>query len=294
MGEEEITKMTELTELQTLENYLSKPSPSTKREFSAGTKKSYVATYNKLVKLLKTDIHLASQKRILEIIDELNFTPATQSSYINVAIIIRTLYKYDTAVLAKQRDNNKTPIAESSKIKNENLSNSLPSYDDLINHLNVLYSEENWSHFIINYLLVMYGVRNADVNVEIVSLKRDAVNLESNYIWMQKSGHKAIWIRNFYKTVGNYGAQEIEITDEKFLRALKNVKNKVLLPNNTNVGALVKSLTLNGIGEGSIFKILIDNFKTDLNKLKELSEYRGTSLETIISSYNLNKKTSKK
>ena len=290
----EMTEMTKLTELQTLELYLSKPSPSTKREFSAGTKKSYVATYNKLVKLLKTDIHLASQKKILEVIDELGFGVATQSSYINVAVIVRNLYGYDVAVLTKQRDNNKTPIADANKTKNENLSLTLPSYDDLINHLNALYYDENWSHFIINYLLVNFGVRNADVNVEIVSLKREAINSESNYIWMPKSANKAVWIRNFYKTVGNYGTQEIEITDAKFIHALKNVKIKVLLPNNTNVGALVKTITLNGIGEGAYFKILVDHFKTDLNKLKELSEYRGTSLETIISSYNLNKKSTVK
>ena len=294
MSEDQITEITKMTELDTLNEYLSKDSPFTKRAFSAGTKKSYIATQKSLSALLKTPIHQASQKRILEVIDSLGFTPATQSSYINIAVIIRNLYGYDVAVLVKARENNKIAIAESSKITNEKLSLTLPSYEDLLDYLNKFYSDENWVSFIINFLQINYAVRNEDVTFEIVGFKRDAINPELNYMWFPKIGNKAIWIRNNYKTVGTYGAQEIEITDERFLHAVKNVKKKVLVPNLTNVGAFVKSLTLNGIGEGSIFKILVDHFKTDLQKLKELSEFRGASLDTIVNSYDLNKKNIKK
>ena len=277
----------EIPEIDKLEDYLLENSPFTKRPFSDATKKAYRATYGKLKALLEKDIHLSSQKLILEVINDLDLSVATQSSYINIGIIIRSLYGKNVDELIKTRENNKIPIAESTKIKNDNL--KLPSYQDLLYYLNKLFMEKDCIGYIINYLLINYAVRNADVNFDIILKKRESkANMEINYMWLSPTG-KAVWIRRQYKTVGVYGKQEITITDKRFIEALKQCKDKVLIPHYNNIGAYVKKMTLNQIGEGNYFKILTNHFKGDLSKLKELGKYRGTSLDTIESNYNLNK-----
>ena len=276
-----------MSELDKLEDYLLKDSPFTKRPFSDLTKKSYRATYTKLKTLLEEDINESSQKRTLQIINELDLSVATQSTYINIAIIIRNIYEKPVNELVKARDNNKIPIAESTKKKNDNL--NLPSYQDLIDYLEKLFMNNDCIGYIINYLLINYAVRNADVNFDIILKKRDSkANQEINYMWLSPTG-KAVYIRNSYKTVGKYGTQNITITDKRFIEALKKCKEKVLIPHYNNIGAYVKKMTLNEIGEGSYFKILVNEFKDDLTKLKQLGKYRGTSLDTIESNYNLNK-----
>jgi len=42
------------------------------------------------------------------------------------------------------------------------------------------------------------------------------------------------------------------------------------------------------LGEADYFKILVREKKSNLNELKKIAEYRGTSLDTIIQYYNLN------
>ena len=276
-----------MSEIEKLNNYLAKPSPATKRPFSEPTKKAYLSTYNKLTALLDSNtIYIHSQKKILHVINNQNQSISTQNSLLNIAIIIRTIYELNTTELANKRELNKIPLAAHIASTNESL--NLPSYEDLENYLEILYQKNDYIAYIINYLLINYGVRNQDVNFDIVLLKRDATDTDINYLWLSKTG-KAVWIRRDYKTVGIYGIQTTTIKDPKFIKMLKKCKNKTLIPHDNNIGLYVKRLTLNEIGEGNYFKILVDYFKTNLKKLKELSQSRGTSLETIINNYDINK-----
>jgi len=276
------------------------------KDKSANTIKSYIQQYNKLKKIVdkemeqSVDITNISEKNILEFVsDENNLN--SQQALLNVAIMIRKMNKQPTSKLEKKRDENKEKLKGFVKEKNQKLKDDgLPSYEDLLDYLQFLYDSKRWTDFIINYLLIYYHTRNEDVNFELVPFKRDIkANPDLNYLWYSKRAKKATLYRRNYKTAGKYGMKTDVITDSKFLNAIKEIfecRKKgeegcdVFIPNKDNVGYFVKKATLNNLGENIYNKIIINHFRNNLDKLKEISESRGTSLDTLHENYDIDKK----
>lgn len=276
------------------------------KDKSANTIKSYIQQYNKLKKIVdkemeqSIDIQNISEKNILEFVsDENNLN--SQQALINIAIMIRKMKKSPTSKLEKKRDENKEKLKGFVKEKNQKLKDDgLPSYQDLLDYLEFLYDSKRWTDFIINYLLIYYHTRNEDVNFELVPFKRDTKeNKDINYLWYSKRAKKATLYRRNYKTAGKYGMKTDTITDPKFLNAIKEIFEcrkkgdescSVFIPNKDNVGYFVKKATLNNLGENLYNKIIINHFRNNLDKLKEISESRGTSLDTLHENYDIDKK----
>jgi hypothetical protein len=131
---------------------------------------------------------------------------------------------------------------------------------------------------------------------------------DENYLVQTKNNIKLVI--NDYKTDNTFGSKTIEIKDKKFKEELNklNLKdNSYILPKRdgsklkvNSFNDKVLSLTIDGLGETKIFKILVKHLldKKDFNKLEDLVNSRGTSLSTIMKSYNVynnnNKSDSKK
>ena len=275
------------------------------KDKSANTIKSYKQQYNKLKKIVDAemeqtiDIQNISEKNILEFVsNESNLN--SQQALLNIAIMIRKMKEQPTSKLMKQRDQNKAKLQGHVKEKNEKLkSDGLPTYQDLLDYLAFLYESERWTDFIINYLLIYFHTRNEDVNFELVEFKRDTKeNKNINYLWYSKRAKKATLYRRNYKTVKKHGIKIDTITDSKFLNAIKQIfecRKKgedcgVFIPNTQNVGYYVKRATLDNLGENIYNKIIINHFRNNLDKLKEISESRGTSIDTLHENYDIDKK----
>jgi hypothetical protein len=275
------------------------------KDKSANTIKSYIQQYTKLKKIVDKemeqdiDIKNISEKNILEFVsDENNLN--SQQALLNIAIMIRKMNKQPTSKLEKKRDENKEKLKGFVKEKNQKLKDDgLPSYQDLLDYLEFLYESKRWTDFIINYLLIHFHTRNEDVNFELVPFKRDTKeNKDINYLWYSKRAKKATLYRRNYKTAGKYGMKTDVITDPKFLNAIKEIfecrkKDEdcgIFIPNKQNVGYFVKRATLNNLGENLYNKIIINHFRNNLDKLKEISESRGTSLDTLHENYDIDKK----
>ena len=275
------------------------------KDKSANTIKSYIQQYNKLKKIVdkemeqSIDIQNISEKNILEFASqESNLN--SQQALINIAIMVRKMNKSPTSKLEKQRDENKEKLKGHVKEKNEKLkSDGLPSYNDLLDYLAFLYESERWTDFIINYLLIYFHTRNEDVNFELVPFKRDTKeNKNINYLWYSKRAKKATLYRRNYKTANKYGIKIDTITDSKFLNAIKQIfecrkkspDDCVFIPNKENVGYFVKKATLDNLGENLYNKIIVNHFRNNLDKLKEISESRGTSIDTLHENYDIDKK----
>lgn len=276
------------------------------KDKSANTIKSYIQQYNKLKKIVdkemeqSIDIHNVSEKNILEfVLNENNLN--SQQALLNIAIMIRKMKSQPTSKLEKQREQNKEKLKGFVKEKNEKLkSDGLPTYQDLLDYLEFLYDSKRWTDFIINYLLIYYHTRNEDVNFELVPFKRDTKeNKDINYLWYSIRAKKATLYRRNYKTVGKYGMKTDTITDSKFLNAIKEIfkcRKKgeegcdVFIPNKENVGYYVKKSTLDNLGENIYNKIIINHFRNNLDKLKEISNSRGTSIDTLHENYDIDKK----
>lgn len=264
---------------------------------SEHTKRAYKTQYTKLRNLLEHDVADVSQKKAIDIISEQN-NPNAQQALINIAVLVRRMNKLPTKDLEAKREANKKEVVKQVKQVNETL--VLPTLNDLEEYLEYLYANNQWTDYIINYLLLEYQVRNKDVNFTITTRKKDMTDKNKNYMWLDVRHKKAVYVRRDYKTEKTYGEKRHIISDKEFIVSLKRVlacqkhneECGVFIPNENQIGYHIKKATYKGIGEGAYLKIVINAYKNggNIQKLKEISDNRGTDLNTLLSNYNVDLK----
>ena len=260
---------------------------------SVNTQRAYKTQYNKLAKLIVTDaVHQNSEKTLIGLANDQS-NANSQQALLNIGILIRKLYDLPVDKMIKFRDRNKVKLQEHVKEANQYLSN-LPTLKDLEDFTDHLYDNKEYLDYAINFLLLEYNVRNADLALEIVTKKRDASDNTKNYLWLAPK--KIVYVRNNYKTSDTYGKKEHIITDKKFMTAIKyllkcqNKKdtNKMcFFPSVEQAGYVVKKASYQQLGSGTYFKIAVDTHRNDLQKIKEMGVNRGTATDTVIDSYNI-------
>ena len=258
--------------------------------------KNYQSGYKKLYRILGNDMDIASfsEKVIIKHIKTLP-NPNSQQSLINIGIQVRRLAKVEVSQLEGLREENKLKIKELVKLKNVDLAEQLPKYDELLTYLDELYEKSEYTDFVINWLLIHKQVRNKDLLFDIVLRKKDITDKTKNYMWWNRSSKKMVYIRNVYKTVGTYGSKKDEITDERFITSIKRIithqkwgeAGGVFIPNENQLGYYICKASYNKLCEGKTVKIVINHFRNNIDKLKEISSNRGTSVETLLSNYDI-------
>jgi len=275
-----------MAELNQFMEYVSDKKPNTIR--------TYNLQYRTLHDIIDRDIGQSSEKTVILAANTAKSINSVQA-LLNVGMMVRKMLGLGYKQIEKVRDNNRRDVSNLVKEKNITITDGLPSYQDLVDYVNKLYEENKWVSYVINYILLNYQTRNQDLVFQLVRLKRDIKNDGRNYMWIPQRGNKVLYVRNNYKTSGSHGKIQIEITDPKFILAMKRIiackKYQLecgnIIPNDDQVGYHVKKLTLNQIGEGKMVKIIIDHFRGDMQKLKEISKNRGTNIETLIESYDI-------
>lgn len=186
--------------------------------------------------------------------------------------------------------------------KNGELTESLPSYKELINGLKKVSDPRK---YIINWLFVHANTRNADVSL--IDLHRsndsrrvdmDELDKERNHIVLV-DGH-AVLIRNVYKTAKSYGQKKNKITSRAFIdmarEYLGDDMDKPLLTTKTgggvppsSFGAYLKKHRLMGLTESAIMKVVMKHVaeRGSYNMLRKVSQNRGTSISTLLAEYDV-------
>ena len=264
---------------------------------SVKTISTYERLYKKLSTILNSDVSHVSQDKIIKLINDNIDNINTIQSLLNVAILVRKMKELNTDILYKEKKNNIEKVNKHTKEINEEKKDELPSLKDLYEYTDFLYENKLWSDYIINYLLLNYYVRNEDINFLIKLKKKDTIDKNYNYMWYDKRNKKVLYIRNNYKTSYAHGTKQHTIVDSKFVNAIKNLinerKNKdekeKFIMNEDGIGYYIMKATYKGIGEGNYLKIIIfDNIKNENpHILKEISESRGTNVDTLITNYTL-------
>jgi len=172
---------------------------------------------------------------------------------------------------------------------------TLPNMKTVQDFTKQLFQNKEFKRYIVNFLLINYGVRNKDINVFIVGSKADAKYTEINYLIVKKN--EVEWIRNDYKTVATYGPKNIIIKSKPFIEAIKTVPlNSWLLTdfenklNDTSIATTIKRLLYDNLAEGDYFKIILNDINTKPNTTQLLQYYsnmRGTDLKTLLKYYDL-------
>lgn len=262
------------------------------KDKSPATQKQYRIQYNKLYKLLDKPINETSEKKILETVEEQE-NKNNQQAILNIGLLVRKLYGLSVKKLEEFREKLKVKLNEQIKKKNIELKETLPSYDDLIQYTEMLWENSEWTDYIINYLLIHYQVRNEDLDFQIIKRKKDANDPDKNYMWLQSG--KVTYIRNRYKTDKTYGKKVNVITNKQFITAIRRVlgcqasdlKCGVFIPTRSAIAYYLAKATYKQLGEGKYFKIVVNHFRKNLDKLKEISENRGSDLKTILAYYDI-------
>ena len=268
------------------------------------TQNVYNSNYKKLRDLLGDDILNLSQKNIIEIIEKNISNRNTQSSLINIAFLIRKNNELSINELETFRKKNQTIIKDKIYESNSSLVDSLPSYNTIVDFTNDLLKTEKYVQYVINYLLLHCQVRNADLNFDFVLFKRDTKDTSKNYLWYSSKSKTVHYIRNVYKTAKiikpdgtttGYGQKVIKIKDPDFIKVMKilvNYEKKeqkpiVFFPNTETIAYHIKKMTYEGLGETMYFKIVVNHFRKNANMLKQISYNRGTDINTILESYDI-------
>jgi len=274
---------------------------ATKSKITQGV---YASNYKKLRAMLDdVDIASVSQKKVIEIAETID-NRNSQQSLINIAYLIRKNEGLAINELEAFRKKNQSFLKDKIYETNTALVDKLPSYDELVNFVDGLLKDQKYTQYVINYLLLHCQVRNADLNFNFVQYKRDTKDESKNYLWFSAKTKTAHYIRNVYKTakivkpngeITGYGQKIIKITDPQFIKVMKilvNYEKKenkpvVFFTNLETIAYHVKRMTYKNLGETMYFKIVVNHFRSDPNMLKQISYNRGTDINTILESYDI-------
>jgi len=260
-------------------------------EKSKNTIKTYNNAYKKLHdELEQKDINTCTSTEIFKALDKFE-SANTKQSLLNIAIGVWKVYGLDTDDLVAYREDLSKSIKQSVKSKNKALQEHLPSYGELVKHTNACFDSGKFVEYIVNFLILNFQVRNQDLNFKIISQLINATDPELNYMVPMKS--KVYYVRNKYKTSNTYGPKQDIITDPDFITAIKRIQalnkdgHNVIIPNENTIAYRVQSLTYQNLGEGAMFKIIVNHFRDDIDELKKISANRGTDISTILASYDI-------
>jgi hypothetical protein len=256
---------------------------------SKNTIKSYTQTYQKLRRALDKEVKNASQKLIIETAQQLSTNLNTQAAIINVGLLVRKQYGLDIKELEAKRKENKKGISEYTEKQNENIGSSLPSVAEFDQYIDRLFSQNRFQEFIINWLIRHLQVRNQDLVFELAKTKKDVKSNGQNYMYLGRG--KAVYYRRDYKTEKTYGEKVNEISDKRFVSALRKA-NFPLIKNAGQVGYYVKKASFQELGEGALVKMVVNDVRErgDFHALNQISKNRGTDVCTITTSYNIQAK----
>lgn len=161
---------------------------------------------------------------------------------------------------------------------------------DLKKEMNKFYNEGNKLAYIITYIVINYNTRNMDLDLYISDKQKNCPNKKDNYLIIRKND--ILYIRNKYKTSETYGQKKHQIKNKKFTESVKSIYNDQeekcmkLFKSFLNPTKFLKKLLPYNLKTSDICKIHL-NENNSLKDAVELSQKRGTNVNTLNTNYNL-------
>ena len=268
---------------------------------SPHTIKSYKNSHKKITNELGSAIRDAKPADAIEVVRGLTDNPSSQATLYTAVMVFRKLADLDNEKILKEKKALLPAQEAMRKITSASKKEYLPTADVLKKHMNEQFFNENWRSYIINFLLINYNTRNADLDVEFVNtIHRTKADKKRNYIVTRKNDF--VYIRNNYKTFNKYKQKRHIFKSIPFARALKAYKaqhppdtdifllDKNGLPiNNNSIANYIKKFTYKNLTEGDYNKVFVSAITdiADFRELEQLGERRGTDIKTLIEYYNI-------
>jgi len=259
------------------------------KEISDNTKRNYKYAYNKLMNITNNElISNLKDNQIVKLMKPVEIPPMSKNGMISVAINILKAYNKPTTAIEKYREQ---IIAEHYKNKKNDttITDKLVSIKQLKDYTKQLYKDGKYIDFIINYIMITYGVRNMDLDLIVVKDKSQ-VNQTDNFIYTTTK--YVVVVINKYKTASTYGMKKFMVYNNDMIRAVNNLlgdNTEFKLINAVDKDAYIQSRTLNNLGETLVFKSIIAELAkhNKIDKIKQLSKTRSSDVNTIFKDYHI-------
>lgn len=215
---------------------------------------------------------------------------------INIIIVLRTIENLPTEQLKELRKKLSLERIDKNVDVMKDEAEKLLSVKEFDDQLKGLFVTKQYKAYVVNYLLRNFGVRNQDLDVEVV-LKYKGFKPLPTKNYLIRNITNVIYIRNDYKTVKTYGAQKHTIKDSKFndavvelTDALHSSPNAKKIFQGEQISNDLRKLIIGKMNESQVFKMLIDDAykRSDTAEINRLSKSRGTDVKTILEFYNVN------
>jgi hypothetical protein len=262
---------------------------------NANSKKTYNTTYNKLVSsgLFSNPISDTPNLEVIKNIKTITDNAFNRKTYLTAIIKMKRLANKGIIELENYREQQKVDILQHIRDKKETANPDGLTLKGFENYVDALYRDQRYKEYIVNYLFLHYGVRNQDIDCIIVNGKKKTLPPDDNYLVVYKT--KVDYIRKKYKTFKTYGDKNITIKDKKFILAV-NALNRgdgqplLITPtgerfNPSSLNTIIQRMTYGEAGEGRLFKLLIDEYKFNDEKITALADSRGTKKKEIMAFY---------
>jgi hypothetical protein len=257
------------------------------KEISASSKKVYLSLLKRMQKA-KFKLPTKANEKVAYVKEHVSSfeNPNTRLDMLNLIIVVRNVLELSVDKLKEYRSELKQQQKAHQVSKMADAGDKLMTYDDFTKELGEAYKKEEWKKYIVNTLMMRYGVRNKDLNLSIVKTKKEMKDGE-NYLLLKKD--KVVYIRDDYKTHKTYGKKSHEIHDNLFHEAVKKAGVGKLIPE-AQISNGLRKLYINKMGEAKVFKMMIDHYYDgdDATSIKRLAADRGTSLSVVQGFYNVN------
>lgn len=268
------------------------------REMSPSTERAYLTAYKRLSSNLERGIAETGQRVLIKLLPGIAPNPNSQASLLNLAIVMKKTCNRPTSELDAHRSVLQARVAAHKKGRNRVKSDSLPTLAELERHADADHAAGRHLHYVIQKLLLELGCRCMDLNLLVV-YDKCLITDDDNYLLVRS--RDVVVYRHVYKTASTFGPKRHVVRSRKLHRAVCSLSRhpeEPLLRNangeRCHAGGLSKFIsrhTLNGLGEGDYFKILVRAAAArgsgGWQALAMLSDRRGTAIGTIVSEYDL-------
>jgi len=258
-------------------------------DLSEASKVSYRREAGKYGKL---DMDISTVKEIKSVVQK-SVTANSKATTLNIAILLTKQRPKIFEKLTDYRDELRDEIAAARKQKMVSLNEDLPSYDSLVEKLD----KQSGLSYLVNYLLINNALRNADMELY-YSKTKNPTDEDKNYIYKNQKTGEIILIINKYKTAGTYGKKTIIINNKRLAEEVSKLNLSAGDPlfqldgkpaSTKTVTQRIRRMSVDKLSEGEIAKIVVKHLIDTKNfkELKRISLSRGTSVDTLLSSYNI-------
>jgi hypothetical protein len=280
-----------------------------KRQVTESTIKKYIAFYTTLRNYLGgRDIsdESVTEEILITVINAFNISSSGKLNYQNIAIMIKNQHNQPTEKLVKYKEQLTEKKDLDTKHKIQQKLSILPTHNEVRKYIDELYTEGDYSKYLVNELIFSFGLRNIDINLIIVTLpeykdikKNDLEKYErENWLVLKKSSCDLII--NRYKTKGSHGTKTIPIKNKKLVDAgnklgqgwlIQNTKNLPIADDNVHKYLNLMNYNDITLTQADYFKInllYIQSQPNSLHNINLLGKSRGCqNIDVLDKHYNL-------